>query len=179
MGLKGTFNGFEGLGAAGAWNGAGGEFFQSTEANNLRQALYMAANGPFCRSVPIGGSKTTGLRALGVIDAVDAIEFTVDNTTSYVSGSSGLTVPINVLVRVENAALSVTPRIYNLTTAAAATTSGSAACAATADDYSGTNQRQTLLLTLQSGVNVYKLQFTASSLSYQFWGIGWRSLYIG
>lgn len=179
MALKGTFNGFEGLGAAGAWNGSGLEYFTSAKANDVRQALYMASNGAFGRSIPIGGSRTIGQRVLGVIDALDAIEFTVDNSSSYVSGSSGLTVPIGVLVRVENAALSVTPRIYNKTTSAVATTSGGAACAATAEDYSGTDQRQTLLLTLQAGVNVYKLQFTASTRSYQFWGQGWRSLYIG
>lgn len=178
MALKGKFQGLEGLGTGGIWIGDLTERFSASRINELRQALYLFAAGTFHRSVPIGGSKSRGLMFSGTIDALDAVEFEVDNTSNGVSASDGLVVPVTVHLRVENAALAVTPRIYNVTQAAVATTTGGAACAATAEDYSGTDQRQTLLLTLQTGVNVYKLQFTATSASYQFWGQGWRSLYI-
>lgn len=178
MSLKGAFVGLEGLGATGAWIGDLTERFGAPRLNELRSALYMSASGAFHRSVPIGGSKTQGQIALGVVDAIDAVEFEVDNSSSFVAASTGLLVPITVLVRTENAAVAVTPRIYNITMGAEATSVGGAACNATAEDYSGTDQRQTLLLTLQTGVNSYKLQFTSTGPSYQFWGIGWRSLYV-
>lgn len=178
MALKGKFEGLEGLGPGGAWIGDQTEYFSATIINQLRRALYLFAAGTFARSLPIGGSKTRGLRYAGTIDAVDAVEFEIDNTSNAVSSSAGLQVPITVLVRVENAAIAVTPRIYNVTQAAEATVTGAAPCTATAEDYSGTDQRQTLQLTLQTGVNVYKLQFTATDATYQFWGQGWRSLYI-
>lgn len=178
MSLKGSFVGLEGLGPTGAWLGDLTERFGAPRLNELRSAVWMFGAGTFHRSVPIGGSKTRGLMAAGVIDAIDAIEFEVDNTSSFVMGSTGVLVPITVLVRVENAAVAVTPRIYNVTMAAEATTTGGAACNATAEDYSGTDQRQTLLLTLQTGVNTYKLQFTSTGSASQFWGQGWRSLYI-
>lgn len=178
MALKGSFQGLEGLGTGGAWLGDLTERFSATRINELRQALYMSAAGTFHRSVPIGGSKTRGLIATGVIDAIDAVEFEIDNSSNAVSASSDITVPIVVHVRVEHTAVAVTPRIYNITQDAVAVTTGEAACNATAEDYSGTDQQQTLLLTLQTGVNVYKLQFTSSGSEYQFWGQGWRSLYL-
>ena len=178
MALKGTFDGLEGLGLGGMWLGDLTEYFSATKVNHLRQALYLFAAGTFYRSVPIGGSRSCGLRYSGVIDAVDAVEFEIDNTANGVSDSVGVQIPITVLARVEHISIAVTPRIYNVTLGAVATTTGGTACAATAEDYSGTDQRQTLLLTLQTGVNVYKLQFTATDSTYQFWGQGWRSLYI-
>jgi hypothetical protein len=178
MSLKGKFEGLEGRGTGGTWIGDLTEYFSATIVNQLRRALYLFAAGTFHRSVPIGGSKTRGLRFAGTIDAIDAVEFEIDNTSNAVSSSDGLHVPITVLVRVENASIAVTPRIYNVTQAAEATVTGAAACVAIADDYSGADQRQTLLLTLQTGLNVYKLQFTATDSTYQFWGQGWRSLYI-
>ncbi len=178
MSLKGSFEGLEGLGPGGVWLGDLTEYFSATKVNQLRQALYLFAAGTFHRSVPIGGSRTRGLRYSGVIDALDAVEFEIDNTSNGVSDSDGVQIPITVLVRVENDTIAVTPRIYNVTTSAAATTTGGAPCFATDEDYGGTDQRQTLLLTLQAGVNVYKLQFTSTDSTYQFWGQGWRSLYI-
>lgn len=178
MGLKGTFDGLEGNGAGGVWIGDRTEYFSMVRVNAIRQAIYMSAAGTFHRSVPIGGSKSRGLLYAGTIDALDAVEFEIDNTSAAVSGSDGLVVPITVHVRVENAAIAVTPQIYNLTQSAVADTDGGEPCVETAEDYSGDTQRQTLLLTLQTGVNVYKLQFLSTGSSYQFWGQGWRSLYL-
>ena len=178
MALKGPFVGLEGNGTGGLWIGDKTEYFTATRVNQLRQALYLFGAGTCHRSVPIGGSRTRGLRYLGAIDAVDAVLFEIDNTNNYVGSSTAVTIPITVWVRVEDAALAVTPRIYNVTTAAVATTSGATACTATAEDYSGSGQRQTLLLTLPTGVNTFKLQFVSTGAAYQFWGQGWRSLYL-
>lgn len=178
MSLKGPFVGLEGQGTGGSWLGNLTEYFTGPLVNGLRQALYQFAAGTYHRSVPIGGSRTRGLRYLGVIDAVDAVLFEIDNTSNYVGGSSGVLVPITVWVRVESAAIAVTPRIYNVTTAGVATASGAVACTGTLEDYTGSGQRQTLLLTLPTGVNVFKLQFVATGAGFQFWGQGWRSLYL-
>src|ERR1043166_3048753 len=124
MSLKGTFVGLEGLGPGGSWLGDNTEYFTGTRVNQLRRALYLFANGAFYRSVPIGGSRTVGIRYTGAIDAVDAVEFSIDNTGSYVSGSTGVVIPISVLCRVEDDSISVTPRIYNVTLSAVATVSG-------------------------------------------------------
>lgn len=179
MSLSGNFSPVNGLGGSGQWLGDLTESVGAETLNKIRHALNMAAAGVFARAIPIGGSKSRGLMAGAVIDAIDAVDFEIDNTSSYVSGSGSLTVPITVHVRVESASLSVTPSIYNVTTAANATVSGAAACTATNEDYSGTNQKQTLLLSLATGVNVYRLRFTPTSASYQFWGMGWRGLYVG
>lgn len=177
MSLKGPFVGLEGRGTGGTWLGDKSEYFTAQRVNELRQALYLFAAGTFHRSVPIGGSRSKGLRYTGAIDAIDAVEFTIDNTSNGVSGSLGVIAAVAVLVRVENAALAVTPRLYNLTLGEVATVTGAAACTATAEDYSGTNQRQILLVTLPTGVHVYKLQFVSTGAAYQFWGQGWRGLY--
>lgn len=177
MAITGAFVDLRGNGSGGAWIGDLSERFSASRLNEVRAALNLCGGGTFHRSMPIGGSQTRGQIVSGVIDALDAVEFEIDNTSNFVSASDIL-VPITVKVRVENVSLAVTPRIYNVTQAAEATTTGGAACNATAEDYSGTNQRQTLFLTLQTGVNVYKLQFTATGAAYQFWGHGWRSLYI-
>lgn len=177
MAITGAFVDLQGNGTGGLWVGDKTERFGAARFNDLRAALNLSGSGVFQRSVPIGGSSTVGLRYAGVIDAVDAVDFTIDNTSSFVSASD-IVVPIIVKVRVEDATIAVTPRIYNVTLDAEATTTGGAPCVATDEDYNGTDQQQTLLLALQTGVNVYRLQFTATDSTFQFWGQGWRSLYI-
>lgn len=178
MALKGPFVGLEGGGSGGLWLGDKTEYFNAARVNELRQALFLFAGGTFHRSLPIGGSRTRGLMYTGVIDAVDSVPFDIDNTGNYVGSSSGVLVPITVWVRVESSLIAVIPRLYNMTLSSVASTAGGVACTATADDYTGANQRQTLLLSLPSGVNTFKLQFVSTGATHQFWGQGWRSLYL-
>lgn len=178
MALTGLAVSFDGLAGDGSWLGDRSEAVGSVKLNTIRDFLNMVAAGSFCRDVPIGGSFTTGLVGSAVVELIEPVYFTIDNTSSYVSGSSGLTIPITVYCRVENAAISVTPQIYNVTTAAVAATSGAAACSATATDYSGTNSIQTLLLTAAAGVNVYVCRVTPSAVTYQVFAKAWRSLKI-
>ena len=46
------------------------------------------------------------------------------------------------------------------------------ACSATASDYSGTNQVQTIALTIASGIKKYRLQFSLNNVSGTTWAIG-------
>lgn len=178
MALKGVFDDLAGAAGDGSWLGDRTEYFGATGLNKIRKGLWQGASGNFARTVPVGGSLSRGLIGSAVVDVIDAVDFQIDNTSSYLSGSTGVTVNIVVWVRVENASISVTPQIYNVTTASVASTTGGAACSATATDFSGTDSKQTLVLTPAAGVNLYRLRATPSAATFQFWAMGWRSLYI-
>lgn len=147
-------------------------------AEKLRNDLALLVQGQVGRNRWVGGSDSRGLLASAAVDIIDALHFKIDNSSTQWSGSTGITVPITVLLRVANASISVTPRIWNYTTAAAATISGAAACSATATDWSGTNQIQTLLLTLASGINEYCVQVTPTAATYPVFVKAWQGMYI-
>ncbi len=176
-GLTGIFAPGNAPGGA-AWLGNSTERVGATYLNKLRNDLNQAASGTFGRSHFVGGSLTRGLVTAAATDVLDSIDFEIDNTSSYVSGTSGITVTVTVWVRVENAAISVTPRIYNVTDSGVATTSGAAACSATALDFTGTDSKQTLVLTLAAGVKKYRLQITPSAATYQVWAAGWLNVFV-
>ena len=107
-------------------------------------------------------SKSPGV---GPSDVFGYVDVEIDGTNQ-----TGITYQARVHVRVSNALLSITPKIRNMTDSADAGTG--AACSATAVDYSGTNQKQTIALTIASGVKVYRLQYTLSNVSYDSWMTG-------
>lgn len=119
---------------------------------------------------PLGGSRHQALQHNAVIEAYDYLDIEIDNTEL-----AGLTVTARVDVRVENAGLSVTPSIRNVTDGSDAGTG--LACAATATDYSGTNQQQEFAVTLASGIKTYRLRLTPTNNTYQFWAIGRLDLF--
>lgn len=176
-GLTGVHLPWNGPGG-GAWIGNNTEHVTATSMNKVRNDLNMMASGTFGRSHSVGGSLTRGLVTAAATDVLDALDFEIDNTSSYVSGTSGITISVTVWVRVENAGISVTPRIYNVTDAGVATTSGSAACSATTADFTGTDSKQTLLLTLAAGVKKYRLQITPSAATYQVFAAGWLNIFV-
>ncbi len=59
--------------------------------------------------------------------------------------------------------ISVTPRVYNVTDASVPSQSGAAACTATADDFSGSNQKQTISFTPATGKKKYVIQVVKSA----------------
>ncbi len=148
-------------------------------AQKVKDDLALLALGCFARNLNGGGSESDGFgvgTGTGMVTAFDCIEFEIDNSNSQVSASANIICQVLVCLRVENAAISVTPRIYNVTDASVPTQSGAAACSAIAADFSGSNQRQTLTLTPTTGKKKYVVQVQKSADTYQVWAarISWN-----
>lgn len=151
-----------------------GSYFTTSDRANmltlvglpLQYNIELCALGSFCRGMYAGGDWADAIdcSAAGDVDLIRAVPFTVDNTNSQLSGATNLICQMTYYVRVSDAAVSVTPKIfYGATFAAlttAATISGQAACTATTTDYSGTNSIQTVVFTLPAGVKYFKAALT-------------------
>ncbi len=141
--------------------------------HTMATGIALALQGCMVRNLYWGGDNVNGFDSASVWDAFnqgDGVE--IDNTSNQISGLSGVVVQVRVKLRVSDASINVTPRIYNVTDAAVATTSGAAACSAIATDFSGSNQKQTLALTLANGKKKYKLQLVPSGGGHQAWASG-------
>lgn len=180
-----------------AGSGAGGAFiandpFNVTRANLTREDLDLLALASFRRNVFAGGSETEGIDAgaTGDVDLLHFLPMEVDNTSGQLSTFSDanggvLVARFRFLVRVSNAAISVTPKIRYGSTFSAMTTvatiSGAAACSVTSSDYSGSNQYQTVDVTLPTGVKLFKPQLTIAgtvAAGYQVWGRAMFDLFV-
>jgi len=102
---------------------------------------------------------------LGPSDCFDYVDVEIDGTDQ-----AGITYQAAVQVRVADPLQSITPKIRNVT--AGSDAGVGVACTATAPDYSGANQQQTIALNLVTGLNKYRLQFTQGSVSYDTWMTG-------
>ncbi len=141
--------------------------------NTLRVDLNLLMLGIISRNQYGGGDDNTGILASSATDVLHQGDgFEIDNTGNQLSGSTGVVIQVRVRVRVENAGITVTPRVYNVTDSSVPTQSGAAACSATATDFSGSNQQQTIALTPVSGKKKYKVQITPSAATYQAWASG-------
>lgn len=120
---------------------------------------------------PLGGSRNNALQHNAVIDAFDYLDIELDGTNL-----GGLTVQARVEVRVENSGLSVTPSIRNVTDSSDAGTG--VACNATTADYSGSNQKQTITVTLAAGLKKYRLRLTPTNNTYMFWSLGFLEIFL-
>jgi hypothetical protein len=107
-------------------------------------------------------SKSAGLGPSNVIDYVDV---EIDGTNQV-----GITYQARVECRVDRVGLSITPKIRNVTDGTDAI--AGAACAAVALDYSGTNQKQTLVFVPAAGVKKYRLMFTLNNVGGSHWLTG-------
>lgn len=119
----------------------------------------------------VGGSENLGVPATATGDKTlyEFVPWMADNRSNRLTGftdanGATLVVQVRFLLRVSNAAISITPKIWYGSTmdaiTTAATYSGAAACSATNSDYSGTNQIQTVALTLPNGLKYFKAGFT-------------------
>ena len=152
----------------------------------------LLALGTYGSNLLAGGDLVTGLdaSASGDVDLLNWTPFVINNTSaqfSTFSDANGATfvVQIRYLLRVSNAAITVTPKVRygaNITSiTTAATVSGTAACSATNTDFSGANQYQTVTVTLPSGVNLFKPQVTIGgtpATGYQVWARAWWDIYV-
>jgi hypothetical protein len=125
--------------------------------DKLKDSIIANAHAVF----PLGGSRTFVLPVGGgAQDAVDYIEFEVPT-----SASGGHTFKVVCEVKTENAATTVTPRLYNVTDAAV-TWTGSAGTSTAWGTYQVSSA-----LTIAAGKK-YRLQFTKSDDVYESWGTG-------
>lgn len=158
----------------------------------LRDLTDLLLLGAIHRNLYVGGSEVNGIPATATGDLVllEALPWSVDNTSSQVSGFSTanggtLTVQMRFLVRVSNGAINVTPKVLYGSSMSAiatpATLTGAVSCAATDADYSGTNQIQTVTLTLPAGLKYFKPALTVAgtpAADYQVWGRAYYDCFI-
>lgn len=145
------------------------DVFGYQSANRIRENLIAIISARL--TYYLGGSRATSVPLVASAqDAIDYIDIELDGTNL-----GGLTKQLRVEVRTANAGTSVTPRLRNITDSTDAGVG--VACTATNADYSGTNQRQTITLTLASGVKKYRLQLTPSNTTNAVYGIGYIEIF--
>lgn len=143
--------------------------FGYQSANRLRENLIALASSRL--TYYLGGSRTVSVaQVASAQDAINWVDIELDGTNM-----GGLTKQLRVEVRVANAATSVTPKLRNVTDATDAGVG--VACSATNADYSGTNQKQTITVTIASGVKKYRLQLTPSNTTHPCFGIGYVEIF--
>lgn len=143
--------------------------FGYQSANAMRDNLIALASARL--TYHLGGSRQVAIPLVASAqDAIDWVDIELDGTNM-----GGLTKQLRVEVRVANAATSVTPKLRNVTDATDAGVG--VACSATNADYSGTNQKQTITVTIASGVKKYRLQLTPSNTTHPCFGIGYVEIF--
>jgi len=124
-------------------------------ANKIRDNLI--ALGSRRAVYRLGGSRIVSLPLVASAqDAAEWIDVEIDGTNL-----AAFTANLRVECRTMAAGTSVTPKLRNVTDATDAGTG--VACVATATDYSGANQKQTVVVTLAAGIKKYRLQGTPSN----------------
>jgi hypothetical protein len=171
-----------GSGTAGAY-ADGDKFKLTTGFQRLKEQIDLLLAGAVQRNVYAGGSKSIGLSATatGDLRLSPVLPIEIDNTVDQISdftdaNGATLVVRFRFAVRVSNAAITVTPKVWQGDTegaiTVAATISGTAACSATNSDYSGTDQLQTITLTLPTAAKFYECGVTIGGTpasGYEVW----------
>lgn len=145
------------------------DVFGYQSANRIRENLIALASARL--TYHLGGSRNVAVPLVASAqDAVDFIDIELDGTNL-----GGFTKQLRVEVRTLNAGTSVTPKLRNVTDSTDAGTG--VACSATNADYSGANQKQTITVTLATGVKKYRLQLTPSNATNGTFGIGYVEIF--
>lgn len=157
-------------------SGTGGEWVPGTvsppadrakESNFMTPVKYnleLLTAGIIGMNRPAGGSEVElGGSVAGTYDLRPMMTIGVDNRNNQISGFSDsngaiIVVQFRFYLWVSNSAITLTPAVYNTSTAAAATIGTVSACSASSDDFTGSNQMQTVALTLYNGFSYYKPQ---------------------
>lgn len=172
-----------GSGAGGAFT-AGDLFKLTAHVQPLKDDIDLFLLGVLGRNLFAGGSDSLGIpgESPGDVNLESWLPISIDNTANQLSSFSDtnggvLVCQMRFMVRVSNAGITVTPKVMYGTTisglSSVATISGAAACLATASDYTGTDQYQTIAITLPSGANLLKPMLTIGGTpasGYQVWG---------
>jgi len=167
------------------------ERFTLDDANRIRDSIDKLAAAALAQNVCAGGDENAGIPAdaTGDVKLYNWVPLFFDNTSSQWSGTAAtLIAQFRYFVRVSNSAITFTPKVWYAATMAAlisapvaATISGEAACAATASDYSGTDQIQTVTVTLPAGAKYWAAGGTVGgsvAAGYQVWARAWRDIYV-
>lgn len=130
------------------------QIFGYQTANYIRENAIALASARL--KYELGGSRVLSLpQVASAQDAANYIDQEIDGTNL-----GGFTKQARVEVRA-GAATGITPKVRNVTAGTDAGTGVS--CTATNADYSGSNQKQTISLTLAAGVNKYRLMGTPAN----------------
>lgn len=145
------------------------QVFGYQSANRFRDNLIALSSARL--TYDLGGSRLTSLPLVASAqDAIDWRDIELDGTNL-----GGFTKRARVECRTMNAATSVTPKVRNVTDASDA--GAGVACTATAADYSGANQKQTITLTLATGEKKYRLQGTPGNTTNPTFVIGYIEVF--
>ncbi len=184
-----------GSGSGGAWVD-GDKFKLTPHYVPLRDTLDLLLGAVLQRNVFMGGDEVTGIvaEATGDVSLLHWLPILVDNTSSQLSGftdsppsgsAASFVAQVRFMVRVSNGGISVTPKVFYGSSmgsiTSVATISGAAACSATASDYSGTNQIQTVAVTLPAGAKYLRAALTVGGTpasGYQVWGRALADVYV-
>jgi len=188
-----TLKRIHGTGTAGAWVD-GDKFKMTLGYTPLRDSLDIALAASFQKNLYVGGSDQVALDAVsaGDMTLLDFVPWLVDNTSGQLTGftdahSATLVVQVRFMLRVSGA-ITLTPKVFYGSSMTAITTvatiSGEAACSATNTDYSGSNQIQTIALTLPTGEKYFKAAVTvggsptSGSPATEAWARAYFDLYV-
>lgn len=156
-----------------AWNAVSDfildQLFGYQTATQLKNNIVALASARIVHQ--LGGSRVDPIASVASAqDAVNWIDAEIDGTLL-----SGLTAQLRVECRTDNVGTSVTPKLRNVTDSTDAGTG--VACAATDADFTGTNQKQTVAVTLATGVKKYRLMGTPSNVTDPTYVIGYVELF--
>lgn len=194
-----TYHRMEGSGSGGVY--ASLDRFSLDDGNQAKNDIDMLALGVLRRDVFMGGSRELGVTvtADGDYDLIEWRPITTDNTNTQFTGftdSNGAThvAQVRFLIRVSDLGISPAPTatpkmrygaafsdIAVAGTGTVATISGEAACSTTTVDYSGSNQYQTISITVPTGVKLWKPQVTIAGtggVPLTFWALALFDEYI-
>lgn len=153
------------------------QLFGYQTANKLRENHLVIVSGRLGRFLggsrelpnnvcfPPGQQPRSKNPGVGPFDALNYVDVEIDGTNQ-----GGLTIQARVEVRTDRSGCTITPKVRNITTGADAGVG--LACAASDPAYGGTNQRQTIALTIVTGINKYRLQYTLSTPNGTTWCTG-------
>jgi hypothetical protein len=131
------------------------QLFGYQTANRLKNSILALASARL--TYDLGGSREVSLPLVGAAqNAVNWQDIILDSTNL-----AGLTRQLRVECRTNDGATSITPKLRNITDGTDAGVG--VACTATDADFSGTDQIQTITVTLAAGVKKYRLMGTPSN----------------
>lgn len=143
----------------------------ATSTVTVEGDLAVVASGFPVVDVLVGGSSVIGnpAEANGDQDLMNWTPLYIDNAGNRLAAfaasiGGALVVQFRYLLRVSDALINITPKVWYGATPTTATTpatiSGQVACSATAADYTGANQVQTVTVTLPPSAQYYRCGFT-------------------
>lgn len=154
-----------GSGAGGIWQD-GDDFLLTPHAQPMLDNFDLWLAGTTRRDVFAGGGQHIDLdgNTSGLKDLFPFVPIGVDNRGTRITGFSdanGATLvhQFRFFIFVSNAALVVTPRLWDITAAAAATIADDLACSGVSESYAGVNQQQAITFSAPTALHYFRPQY--------------------